>query len=156
MTTPNPNVTEAGFVLYASADGKPIRPDATERERVLCSVPHLARKLTGSDFAALTVINRSGRIEQMFTSGMTQEQAEEIGSPPQGHGILGVITPIGDPLLVSSVPDHPLSSGLPPGHPPMETLLGVGVEDDGHHAANLYLANRPGGPEFTKADIEVV
>ena len=38
----------------------------------------------------------------------------------------------------------------------MAAVLGVAVEDDGHHAANLYLANRPGGSEFTKADIEVV
>ena len=127
MTTPNPNVTEAGFVLYASADGKPIRPDATERERGLCSVPHLARKLTGSDFAALTVIDRSGRIEQMFTSGMTQEQAEEIGAPPRGHGILGFMIPNNEPLLVSSVSDHPQSTAIHRGHPPMAAVLGVAV-----------------------------
>ena len=157
MTTPNPIATEAGFVLYASADGKPeLGPDATERERVLSSVPLLARKLTGSDFAALTVMNRRGRIEQMFTSGMTQEQAEEIGAPPRGHGILGFMIPNNEPLLVSSVSDHPQSTGIPRGHPPMAAVLGVAVEDDGHHAANLYLANRPGGSEFTKADIEVV
>ena len=157
MTTPNPIATEYGFTLYASIDGKPeLGPDATERERVLFSLPHLARKLTGSDYAALTVMNRDGRIEQMFTSGMTQEQADEIGVPPQGHGVLDFMTPTGDPLLVSSVSEHPKSYGLPPGHPPMEALLGVAVEDDGHHAANLYLANRPGGPKFKQADIEVV
>ena len=118
MTTPNSVATEAGFVLYASADGKPeLGPDATERERVLSSVPHLARKLTGSDFAALTVMNRRGRIEQMFTSGMTQEQAEEIGAPPRGHGILGFMIPNSEPLLVSSVSDHPQSTGIPRGHP---------------------------------------
>lgn len=157
MSTPHSTAPEGGFTLYASVDGRPeLRPDATERERVLSSLPHLARKLTGSDYAALTVMNRRGDIEQMFTSGITQRQADEIGVPPQGHGLLGFMTPNRDPLLVSSVSDHPESSGLPPGHPPMEALLGVAVEDDGHHAANLYLANRPGGPKFTKADIEVV
>ena len=157
MTTPHSIDIEDGFILYASLDGKPeLGPDATERERVLFSLPHLARNLTGSDYAALTVMNRRGRIEQMFTSGMTQEQADEIGVPPQGLGILGFMTPSGDPLLVSSISEHPKSYGLPPGHPPMDALLGVAVEDDGHHAANLYLANRPGGPEFTDADIEVV
>ena len=157
MTVPHSTAPEGGFTLYASVDGRPdLGPDATERERVLSSLPHLARKLTGSDYAALTVMNRRGDIEQMFTSGMTQEHADEIGVPPQGHGLLGFMTPNRDPLLVSSVSDHPESSGLPPGHPPMEALLGVAVEDDGHHAANLYLANRPGGPKFTEADIEVV
>ncbi len=157
MTSPDPIAAKDGFTLYASVDGKPeLGPDATERERVLFSLPHLARKLTGSDYAALTVMNRRGRIEQMFTSGMTQEQADEIGVPPQGLGVLGFMTPAGDPLLVSSVSEHPKSYGLPSGHPPMGALLGVAVEDDGHHAANLYLANRPGGPEFTEADIEVV
>ncbi len=157
MTTPNPIATEDGFTLYSTVDGKlELGPDATERERVLCSLPHLARKLTGSDYAALTVMNRRGRIEQMFTSGMTQRQAEEIGSPPQGHGLLGFMTPNRDPLLVSSVTEHPQSSGIPPGHPPMAAVLGVAVEDDGQHAANLYLANRPGGPKFTEADVDVV
>ncbi|MCH7971402.1 MAG: GAF domain-containing protein [Chloroflexi bacterium] len=157
MPTPNPIAAKDSFTLYASIDGKPeLGPDATERERVLSSLPHLARKLTGSDYAALTVMNRRGDIEQMFTSGITQRQADEIGAPPQGHGLLGFMTPNRDPLLVSSVSDHPESSGLPPGHPPMEAMLGVAVEDDGHHAANLYLANRPGGPKFTEADIEVV
>ena len=157
MTVPHSTAPEGGFTLYASVDGRPeLGPDATERERVLSSLPHLARKLTGSDYAALTVMNRRGDIEQMFTSGITQRQADEIGVPPQGHGLLGFMTPNRDPLLVSSVSDHPESSGLPPGHPPMEALLGVAVEDDGHHAANLYLANRPGGPKFTEADIEVV
>ncbi len=157
MTVPHSTAPEGGFTLHASVDGRPeLKPDATERERVLSSLPHLARKLTGSDYAALTVMNRRGDIEQMFTSGITQRQADEIGVPPQGHGLLGFMIPNRDPLLVSSVSDHPESSGLPPGHPPMEALLGVAVEDDGHHAANLYLANRPGGPKFTEADIEVV
>lgn len=157
MTIPHSIAPEDDFTLYVSVDGKPeLGPDATERERVLSSLPHLARKLTGSDYAALTVMNRQGIVEQMFTSGITREQADEIGVPPQGHGLLGFMTPTRDPLLINSISDHPESSGLPPGHPPMEAMLGVAVEDDGHHAANLYLANRPGGPKFTEADIEVV
>ncbi len=157
MTVPNSFTSGDGFSLHASVGGVPeLGPNATERERVLSSLPSLARKLTGSDYAALTVMSQRGVIEQMFTSGMSQAQADEIGVPPRGSGLLGFMTPYRDPLLVGSIADHPESFGLPPGHPPMEALLGIAVEDDGQHAANLYLANRPGGPNFTDADIETV
>ena len=157
MTTPNPISAKQGFTLFTSVDGdSELGPDATERERVLSSVPHIARKLTGSDYAALTVMNRQGRIEEMYTSGMTGEQAAEIGAPPVGRGVLGFMTPDREPLLVKSVADHPQSSGFPKGHPPMEALLGVAVEDDGQHVANLYLANKPGGPAFDGEDIAAV
>ena len=145
------------FRLYASESGEPeLAADATQRMQVLASVPTLARKLTGADYAALTLIGRSGRIEHMFISGMSQTEADKIGQPPVGKGLLGLMIPDGDILLVEDRTDHPKSSGYPDTHPPMKAVLGIAVEDDGRHAANLYLANKPENGPFTDEDSAAV
>ena len=156
MTSTDATLT-VPFQLYASESGEPeLAPNATQRTQVLASVPTLARKLTGADYAALTVIGRSGHIEQMFISGMSQAEADKIGHPPIGKGVLGLMMPHGDILLVKDRVEHPKSSGYPGTHPEMKAVLGVAVEDDGRHAANLYLANRPGNGAFTDEDSTAV
>lgn len=147
----------APFRLYASESGEPeLSSNASQRTQVLASVPTLARKLTGADYAALTLIGRTGQIEHMFISGMSQAEADKIGQPPVGKGLLGLMIPDGDILLVGDRTDHPKSSGYPATHPEMKAVLGVAVEDDGRHAANLYLANKPESGTFTEEDAAAV
>jgi len=38
----------------------------------------------------------------------------------------------------------------------MESLLGVSIEANARHAANLYLTNRPGGARFTAVDERLI
>jgi signal transduction histidine kinase len=59
-------------------------------------------------------------------------------------------TPV--PLRLEDLREHPESVGFPPGHPPMQTFLGLPVRVRDRVFANLYLtAKRTGGP-FTEAD----
>src|SRR5918912_2889927 len=59
-------------------------------------------------------------------------------------------------LDVESVGADPRSYGFPPGHPPMETFLGVPVLIRGEAWGNLYLTDREDGEPFTDADEEAV
>ena len=138
-------------MIYAALDGVPdLGPGDPERERLLACLPYLARTLIGADFGALTIIGDSGRITRMYASGISPEDADKIGPPPAGRGLLGLMVPWGKPLRIDRISKHARAEGLPAHHPPMESLLGVAVENDGRHAANLYLANRPGRPAFSE------
>ena len=68
--------------------------------------------------------------------------------------MLGLLIAEPRPLRVRDVGLHPLSYGVPPGHPEMRTFLGVPVLIGGEVWGNLYLTEKQGGEEFTEADQE--
>lgn len=143
--------------VRAALHGEPdLGPDASDRERLLASLPYLARQLVRAEYGALTVMNEEGRITSMYVSGLSQHQAETIGDPPAGRGVPGLMGPGGVPLRLHEIEDHPRSVGFPEGHPPMHALLGVAVEHDERHAANLYVANAPGRASFSAEEQELL
>jgi signal transduction histidine kinase len=144
-------------LVYAAASGDPVLPaDATESERALATLPHLARVLVDSDYAAITVLGEGGVIERMYVSGISPDKVEQIGPPPSGKGVLGLMGKETSALRVDRIGAHPRSVGFPANHPPMESLLGVAVQRNGVHLANLYLTRRPGRPAFTVDDQKLV
>src|SRR5262249_20381673 len=54
------------------------------------------------------------------------------------------------------ISDDPRSAGLPPGHPPMKTFLGVPVLLRNVAYGNLYLSEKWDGTDFTEDDEELV
>ena len=124
----------------------------TGTEGTLTSLPELARSLLHADYAAVTVIDRSGYVRHMYYAGISEQQAEAIGPPPVGKGVLGRLGRRDGVLNLEKISDHPDSSGFPERHPPMQALLGVQVRADEGYKANLYVANGPGKPSFTDED----
>ncbi|MBI2964955.1 MAG: PAS domain-containing protein [Chloroflexi bacterium] len=144
-------------IVFAAARGDPDQPpDATESERALASLPYLARVLVDADYAAITVIGAHGFIERMYVSGMTPDKVEQLGPPPSGKGVLGLMGTETSALRVDRISAHSRSVGFPSGHPPMESLLGVAVQRNGVHLANLYLTRRPGRAAFSVDDQKLV
>src|ERR1043165_5589490 len=116
-----------------------------------------AAALTGARYAALGVIDESGReLERFLTTGIDAETHEAIGDLPRGRGILGVLIREARPLRLRDLQDDPRSVGLPPNHPPMHSFLGVPILLRGVAYGNLYLTEKEGGAEFTREDEEVV
>jgi signal transduction histidine kinase len=124
---------------------------------VLDRVLESARELTGARYAALGVLNDSRtELARFVTVGIEEAQRMEIGTPPRGQGVLGELINHPAPLRLADVGRHPRSFGLPVGHPPMRTFLGVPILIDGTPFGNLYLTEKVGGEEFTEADEEAV
>src|SRR5436309_1976177 len=67
------------------------------------------------------------RLERFVTYGMTEEVEKQIGDPPHGRGILGVLIRDARNLRLHDLSEHPRSVGFPPGHPSMHTFLGVPI-----------------------------
>eukprot|EP01032_Pedospumella_encystans_P037059 gene37059-41970_t len=109
-------------------------------------------------YAALGVLNDGPdrRLRLFVTHGATEEQIQEIGDLPTGHGLLGLIIDRPEPLRLHDIAEHPASYGFPANHPPMRSFLGVPVRIRDKVFGNLYLTEKLGGGDFTAQDEEIV
>ncbi|MFL6247633.1 MAG: GAF domain-containing protein [Thermoanaerobaculia bacterium] len=125
-------------------------------EVVLNKVVEQARNLVGAKYGALSVIDREGNIKEFITSGISAEERAAIGPPPVGHGVLGVVLRGGQHLRLRDVSQHPHSSGFPPNHPVMRSLLAVPVTCKSPFLGNIYLSEKTNGAQFTADDQETL
>ena len=126
-------------------------------DALLQKLVETAAELTGARYAALGVIDRTrSGLERFVTTGIDEPTRSEIGDPPHGRGILGVLVRDATPLRLHDIADDPRSVGFPPGHPPMKTFLGVPVLLRHVAYGNLYLTEKLDGGDFTEDDEELV
>jgi signal transduction histidine kinase len=124
---------------------------------VLQRIVEAAAELTGARYSALGVIDRSGTgLERFVFHGIDEETRALIGDLPRGRGILGALVEDAKPLRLARLSEDPRSVGFPPGHPPMETFLGVPILLRGVVYGNLYLSEKADGATFTDEDEEIV
>src|SRR5215216_3914139 len=97
-------------------------------EAVLQKIVEAAAELTEARYAALGVIDPSGRaLERFIVTGIDEETQAAIGDPPHGRGILGALIQDAKPLRLEDLAEDPRSVGFPPNHPPMRSFLGVPI-----------------------------
>ena len=126
-------------------------------EGLLQLLVETAAELTGARYAALGVIDTTGReLERFVTHGIDPETHAAIGDLPRGRGILGVLIRDARPLRLHDIADDDRSVGFPPHHPPMKTFLGVPIVLRGLSYGNLYLTEKEDGADFTDEDEELV
>ncbi|MGW2706520.1 PP2C family protein-serine/threonine phosphatase [Streptomyces sp. NPDC001340] len=130
-----------------------------ELPAVLDRIVTTAMDLVGARYGALGVLNESGeRLEQFITAGLSEQERNDLADVglPRGRGVLGHLIRHPEPLRVENIPAHPSSTGFPPGHPCMRTLLGVAISVRGEIYGDLYLAERRDGQPFDVHDENVV
>lgn len=134
-------------------------------DKVLQQITNAVRELVGANFAALGVPDAEGRLEKFVTSGASPEVHARIPHMPRGAGILGVITREGRSIRLPHVTRDPRAVGFPPGHPGMDSFLGVPILAGNEVLGNLYLTDKqaqvPGSDqkqvvEFTLEDQRLV
>ncbi|MEM8960281.1 MAG: GAF domain-containing sensor histidine kinase [Acidobacteriota bacterium] len=121
-------------------------------DTVLQKVVEESRRLLDTRYGALSVMDGDGRIAAFVTTGVDDETRARIGSPPSGHGLLGVTLHEGESLRVEDIESDQRAVGLPPNHPPMHSLLAVPVIGRGTFRGNLYLSEKEDGTPFDDDD----
>ena len=121
-------------------------------DTVLRKVVEGARLLLGARYGALSVYDHDGKIGSFVTAGLSPEQHAQIGAPPVGRGLLGLVLGDGQPLRLPRIGDHPASIGFPPNHPPMSSLLAVPIGCRSPFRGNLYLTDKESEGEFSESD----
>lgn len=110
-----------------------------------------ARLLIGAAYCAIGVARTDGEgLEEFLTSGLTHEQEAMMGARPQGVGVLGLLLTCDKPLRLDTLSTHSAAVGMPPGHPPMESFLGVPIRHGSVVLGSIYLTEKAGG--FTETD----
>ncbi len=123
---------------------------------VLQRVVDSAREVVGARYAALGVLDERGEsLVEFVTSGMSDGMRRRIGELPRGHGLLGALIRDARPLRTADINSHPLRSGFPANHPPMQSFLGVPIVSRDRVFGNLYLTDKLGQPEFGVEDEQI-
>jgi signal transduction histidine kinase len=122
-------------------------------DAVLQAVADCARELTGARYGALGVLDLAATgLSRFITSGITAEQAQQIGAPPTGKGVLGLLISEPKSVRIDDLSRHPRAHGFPPGHPPMTSFLGVPIMGRKGPIGNLYLTDKLRAKRFTAED----
>lgn len=124
---------------------------------ILSRVVEAATALADAEYGALGVLDPTGtRLEDFITVGIGEQKRAQIGSLPEGHGILGLIIDGDEPVRLDDLRAHPDRYGFPANHPPMRSFLGVPIRIRDRTFGDLYLTEKRGGGQFTDADEELV
>lgn len=124
---------------------------------VLTRIVQSACVVVNARYGALAVIDRTGaRVTEFITEGLTEQERQDIGDPPAGHGVLGLLLRDPRPIRLPDLAAHPASVGFPPGHPPMHSFLGTPIRVRDQVFGNLYLTEKQGGTGFTEDDEAVL
>lgn len=129
---------------------------ADHNEVIFRRVVRDAMSLTEAQYGALSIFDDSGNMLRFIAEGLSEGEAERIGSLPTGKGLLGLFFKQKDPLRIKDVSLNNRSCGFPEHHPEMRTFIGVPITAGGRSRGALYLTEKAGGSEFTEDDEAVL
>ena len=129
--------------------------DGLDLEETLARIVREAVDLVDARYGALGLLDEDGTgLARFVTVGIDDEARGRLGPPPTGRGLLGELIRHPVALRLEDLREHPASVGVPPGHPPMGSFLGVPVRVRDGVVGNLYLTDKRGG-SFTAEDQHV-
>ncbi|WP_406097239.1 GAF domain-containing protein [Streptomyces sp. NBC_01013] len=128
-----------------------------ELRATLQQIIDTATALTDARYGALGVLGPgSGRIGELFVTGMDESERAAIGHLPDGHtGLLGALINGARPVRSDDVTTDPRSCGVPPGHPVMRSFLGAPIRVRRKVFGNIYLTEKRGG-HFSDTDMTLL
>jgi signal transduction histidine kinase len=129
--------------------------EGVDLDDTLRRVVAVAVDLVDARYGALGVVGGDGGLSRFVHLGLDEGTVARIGRLPRGLGVLGQLITRPEPLRTDELGTHPAAVGMPPGHPPMTTFLGVPVRVRGETYGNLYLTDKRSGP-FTAEDEALV
>ncbi len=131
----------------------------TERELgIICLT--VAEELTRSQISFISEIDQAGLYYGIAISNpgwdacQIADQTGHRRAPIEFkiHGIYGRVLLDGKPFFTNDPASHPDSVGLPDGHPPVNSFLGVPLIHEGRTIGMIGLGNREGG--YCQEDLE--
>jgi len=123
----------------------------------------IMEKLTGSQFGFMGKLNRTGMLEIFAMSDPGWEQCSMYlarkhtdGLAPKKFPVRGIYKAImtdGASVLTNAPQEHPDWLGMPDGHPPLGSFLGVPIKRGDTVIGMIGLGNKPGGYDTLDQEI---
>ena len=134
--------------------------ESLEFDAVLQGVLDSARSLTASRYGVMTLLDERGLVQDFLSSGTTAEEAERLWLTPDSDQIFEALTDLSEPLRVADVVEHVRSLGFAEFKIPVPVdvfrLLAAPMFCRGERVGHVFVGDKDGGAEFTRADEEVL
>ncbi len=128
-------------------------------EEVVGKCLEVAKELTGSDFSFIGEVNENGRLDDRAVSPpgwdactANPEKSLELLSNMEIVSYWGRTVKEGKSQIVNDPDSDPDKRGIPEGHPPIKSFLGVPLKQGNKTIGLIALANKEGG--YTETDKE--
>ncbi|HJS20111.1 MAG TPA: GAF domain-containing protein [Anaerolineales bacterium] len=125
-------------------------------DHLLERIATVACEQADARYAALGVLDETGKLVKFISIGMTEDEIKRIAHPPVGRGLIGDLIDREDPLRVPVIQEHPHSVGFPDYHPNMVSFLGVPIRAANIQLGQIYLTEKIGASEFTSEDEKII
>ena len=132
---------------------------------VLQGVLDSARSLTGARYGAITLVDGSLGLQDVFFSGVTEQEARQFRDMPGGEQLLRYFGELPGALRVADLNGHLRAMGLPELGPPTDagtamSFLLAPITNRGERVGYILLGEKlgekEGGQEFTHEDEETL
>ena len=133
--------------------------ESLDFQAVLQSVLDSACSLTGARYGVITLLDRSGRVEDFLYSGLTPEETALFGELPDGMAFFEYLGRIEGPLRLRDFHSHVRELGLPEFRPPFAVsdvlpFLAAPIRHLGERVGAFYVGEKE--QEFTPEDEETL
>jgi len=142
---------QADAVLEAITQVLREAPRYQDEEEVAYFCLELARELTQSEAGLIVEIDEAGRPKRLAisdgrgASGPFADIERMMAGEAKPCGLCQQAIEGMTPVIINDVASHPEGASLPPGHPPLRSLLMAPLVRDGHLGGLIVLANRASG-----------
>jgi diguanylate cyclase (GGDEF)-like protein/PAS domain S-box-containing protein len=114
----------------------------------------VAQNICVSKYACIGVLDQGADELSYFASCGENRQARVVAATPR-TGVLNTLLEEKKPVRMDKLRGDPRSIGLPPGHPPVHSFLGVPIASRERVHGWLYLVDKLGAAEFSEVDERV-
>src|SRR5215207_5062286 len=125
-------------------------------ETLLERIATVACEQADARYAALGVLDDAGMLIKFISVGLTEKEIKRMSHPPEGHGLIGALMDVKEPLRIPEISKHPNSVGFPAHHPPMKSFLGVPIRTSDRQLGQIYLTEKKDAIEFTEDDEKII
>ncbi len=151
-TKRTPGAAETFAGLTEMAITSEVLAASGDLSETLLNLAGRAQAVTNADFAAISTFDEGGVLTRFIYTGMSEEQARQLGDPPRGRGLLGELANHDRPMRLTDLQTADTFTGWPSGHPDMRAFLGVPIRAGGRTIGSLYMTRLRGKEPFTEAD----
>ena len=128
-----------------------------EAQALLRKAGNAAREIVGANYAAVGILKKDAvQLDSLTILGMDSSTVEKIGRPAFSGRIFHSLLDERRPQRVFSPQGEPAGLGLPPGHPPVHSFLGVPLQVGNHLYVWIYVAEKLSTLEFDDEDERIL
>ena len=132
---------------------------SSERDplRLLHTGCRVARHVSVASYAVIGLLDADGTgLLHVAARGLDAAQQQTLAGLRPDSGVLGMLLENRMPQRAQRLDGDPAALGLPPGHPPVHSFLGVPIAASGRSYGWIYLADKLGADAFSEIDEQTV